>query len=421
MRGQGTIYWRDRGGVTRAYADLRVHGGKREPLVVPGEDLATADPIIAQQLFTERLKQLDAAKRDRVLHGITRRVTLEDYAAEHLKAKIASGKVTTAWVAANEHFLERAVAHFGKERQLTEVTTADVRQWMDALRTQANGREGTMSGGTIKHHLNALSNLYGRAIGEGVVPTGYNPVAAVMDKPDSADAADPLWLEVSEAALFLEAARTCPAAPSATGQPPVKFGYELIATYLLRRWGSARRGPGLEVSDVDFKRKTVTFRKNDWRRLKTGKSHRTVPLWPQLETILTSYLKRTHRIAGLLFPSDRTGEERMLVDVRKVLDRVTAHAGTLYVMDGGRRRKAEPEEIRTKAFRHTYRTTRLQTLDRGQPVAVWTVAKEMGHESTAMIERVYGHLGELGHRAKAVEYWVQQHRKVLKGRLALVA
>jgi len=419
MRGQGTIYWRERGGVRRAYADLRVYGGKREPLVAQGEELATADPIIAQQLFTERLKELDAAKRDRVLHGITRRVTLETYAGEHLKAKIASGKVTEAWVGANEHFLERAVAHFGADRQLTEVTTADVRHWMDALCKQPNGREGTMSGGTILHHLNALSNLYRRAIGEGVVATGYNPVAAVMDKPD-ADAAEPLWLEVSEAALYLEAARTCPVEPAATGQPPVLFGYELVATYLLTG-GRQDEVLGLEVSDIDFERKTVTFRPNPWRRLKTEKSHRTVPLWPQLESVLSTYVKRTRRIAGLLFPSDRTGEERMLVDVRKLLDRVTEHAGTLYVMDGTRRRKAEPGEIRTKAFRHTYATTRLQTLDHGQPVAVWTVAKEMGHESTDMIERVYGHLGAVRHRAKAVEYRVRQHRRALKGRLALVA
>src|SRR2546429_2370971 len=143
-RNRGSIYWRDRGGARRAYADLRVYGGKREPLVAPGEELATTDPIIAQQLFTDRLKQLDAATRDRVLHGITRRVTLETYAAEHLTAKIASGKVTADQVAANEHCLERAVAHFGADRQLTEVTTADVRGWMDALRTQPNGRGETL-------------------------------------------------------------------------------------------------------------------------------------------------------------------------------------------------------------------------------------------------------------------------------------
>lgn len=38
-----------------------------------------------------------------------------------------------------------------------------------------------------------------------------------------------------------------------------------------------------------------------------------------------------------------------------------------------------------------------------------------------MIERVYGHLGAVRHRAKAVEYRVRQHRRVLKGRLKLVA
>ena len=45
----------------------------------------------------------------------------------------------------------------------------------------------------------------------------------------------------------------------------------------------------------------------------------------------------------------------------------------------------------------------------------------MGQESTEMIERVYGHLGAVRHRAKVVEYSVEQPRRVLKGRLALVA
>ena len=111
----------------------------------------------------------------------------------------------------------------------------------------------------------------------------------------------------------------------------------------------------------------------------------------------------------------------MLTDVRKLLDRVTARVGTLYVMDQGARRKAEPGEIRTKVFRHTYITARLQTLDHGRPVSVWTVAREVGHAGTSMIERVYGHLGERRHRAAVVEYRVRQHRRVLRGRLELVA
>jgi hypothetical protein len=36
-------------------------------------------------------------------------------------------------------------------------------------------------------------------------------------------------------------------------------------------------------------------------------------------------------------------------------------------------------EIRTRPFRVTYATARLQTLDGGAPVSPWTVEKELGH------------------------------------------
>jgi len=68
-----------------------------------------------------------------------------------------------------------------------------------------------------------------------------------------------------------------------------------------------------------------------------------------------------------------------LTDVRWLLDRVTKKAGMLFLMDEGRRRKAELGEIRTKVFRHTYITARLQTLDHDEPVSLWTVAQELGH------------------------------------------
>ncbi len=195
----------------------------------------------------------------------------------------------------------------------------------------------------------------------------------------------------------------------------------MIATYLLTG-GRQDEVLGLEISDVDLERKTLTFRPNEWRRLKTAKSHRTVPPWPQLRQILRAYLAGPHAPSGqLLFPSYRTGEERMLTDIRRLLDRVTERAGVLYVIDQGARRKAKRSEIRTKVFRHTYITARLQTLDRGAPVSVWTVAREVGHSGAAMIERVYGHLGEVRHRANVVEYGVRQHLRLLRDRLVLVA
>lgn len=62
-------------------------------------------------------------------------------------------------------------------------------------------------------------------------------------------------------------------------------------------------------------------------------------------------------------------------------------------------------------FRHTYRAARLQTLDHGAPVAVDTVRRELGHGSAEMVEKVYGHLGEVRHRAEVVEHRVEQHQE----------
>jgi integrase len=104
-------------------------------------------------------------------------------------------------------------------------------------------------------------------------------------------------------------------------------------------------------------------------------------------------------------------------DTRKALERVLQRAGTLHVVDRGRSRVAQPGDVRTKIFRHTYITARLQTLDGGRQVSTYTVAREVGHSGTEMIERTYGHVAEVRHRAKVVEFRVQQHRKALGQRL----
>jgi hypothetical protein len=46
------------------------------------------------------------------------------------------------------------------------------------------------------------------------------------------------------------------------------------------------------------------------------------------------------------------------------------------------------------------------------------VAKELGHGSVAMVERVYSHLGAVRHRSDAVEFRVEQHTAKLGDRLA---
>jgi integrase len=180
----------------------------------------------------------------------------------------------------------------------------------------------------------------------------------------------------------------------------------LLATYLLTG-GRESEVTGLELDDVSLDRRTITFRPNAWRRLKTPGSHRVVRLWPQLAEILGAYMawRLVQRGRRLLFPSPWSAEERTLVDVRKLLDRVAVRAGL------GR------GELRTKAFRHTYCAARLQMLDQGAPVSTYTVARELGHESEAMVRRVYAHLGEIRHRSEVVEFRVGQHLERLGDRL----
>ena len=95
----------------------------------------------------------------------------------------------------------------------------------------------------------------------------------------------------------------------------------------------------------------------------------------------------------------------MLGDLRKLPDRVARCAGLV------------AGELRTKAFRHTYCAARLQTLDQGASVSTYTVARELGHESEAMVRKVYAHLGEIRHRSEVVEYRVEQHLERLGDRL----
>jgi hypothetical protein len=95
----------------------------------------------------------------------------------------------------------------------------------------------------------------------------------------------------------------------------------------------------------------------------------------------------------------------MLQETRKLLDRVAKRVGW------------KRGEIRHRIFRHTYCAARLQTLDRGAPVSLYTVSRELGHGSEEMVRRVYSHLGTVRHRSEVVEYRVEQHYERLGDQL----
>ena len=408
------IYWRQQGGARRAYLDVRDYrdvGGGQEALRAAGERQATTDPDVAQVLAARRLRELDELRRNRALHGRLPGATLGPFAATHLLKKAKAGKVTDSWLEMAEVFLRRAVEFFGSDRALEAIRVSDVERWAAHLASVRSHGGKPLSPGTIRHHLNALSNLYRRAQSDEVVPPGYNPVGAMLDKPTPRQL-EAAWLEVPDAALFLESARTL---PYRQGELQAAVAYAIVGTFLLTG-GRRSEVLGLEVEDISFTRGTVTFRPNKFRRLKTRTSARVVPLWPQLREILTAYL--SIRTAGevfadmpaspLLFPSPVSGALAPLTELRRMLDRTATRAGW------------KKGEIRTRRFRHTYTSTRLQTLDQGAPVSVFTVARELGHGGDSLVKRIYGHLGDVRHRSEAVEYRIEQHAEALAERLGVL-
>ena len=140
----------------------------------------------------------------------------------------------------------------------------------------------------------------------------------------------------------------------------------------------------------------------------------------QLAEILREYLKGSHRPTGdLLFPSFAgDGCEAMLTDCRRLLDHLALQSGLARQMADGEGKPLVKVgwpvldfTIRTKMFRHTYCSARLPTLDGKAPVAPFTVSRELGHGSLAMVTRVYSHLGTVRHRGPVVEFRIEQHRE----------
>ena len=107
----------------------------------------------------------------------------------------------------------------------------------------------------------------------------------------------------------------------------------------------------------------------------------------------------------LLFPSFASGEEAPLRESRRLLDRVAKRVGW------------KAGEIRHRLFRHTYCAARLQTLDHGAPVSLYTVSRELGHGSEEMVRRVYSHLGTVRHRSEVAEFRAEQHFGLLGDQL----
>jgi len=329
----------------RAYADLRAYaevGGGREALSERGSSWGTTDPDLALVLFEARVTDLKETRKGRAGLPQQKTTTLQELVRHHLIMKAQVGRTSDSHLFDLESRLRAAIAFFGRERDPRTIVPNEVRAWSEAL-----AKDGTRKPGTIRHYLNALSGLYRRAQ-EGLhVAPGYNPVAALNEKPTGRWKGEAAFFEVSEGALILEAARVL----QARDRKNSALGLHAILGTFLLTGGRKSEVLGLDVDDVSFDRGLVRFRPNAHRGLKTHTSVRTVPLWPQLREILQEWIlaKESPRVSGLLFPSPTGGA---IGNLRRSLDAIAELCG----MEAG--------EIRTRAFRHTYCSARLQTVQR---------------------------------------------------------
>ena len=404
----------------RAYADI---GGDRSALSEPGAppgSWGTTDKTVAEALFAAKLAELQGKRRGRAGVQQTRTTTLAVLVRDHLITKTKAGRTSRSHLNSLEHRLGAALDRFGNHRDPRSIEPADVRAWADTL---AAG--GDRKPGTVRHYLNALSGLYGRAQEGLYVDPQYNPVALLQEKPTGNWKGEAAFLEVADAALLLEAARILDSKerlqPGSDGNRvnAVRGLHAIVATFLLTG-GRNSEVLGLDVDDVSFDRGLVRFRPNAHRGLKTQTSSRAVPIWPQLREILQGWMfgGEQPRTEGLLFPATSGG---LIGDLRKSLDAM----GRLCGMDEG--------EVRTRRFRHTYCSARLQTVQRilrpgRKPddddafeyveVSKFQVQKEMGHGGAQLVDRIYGHAQRNPHRSEVVEYRVEKHWEALGERLA---
>src|SRR5882724_5431589 len=171
------------------YADFRRYakvGGRLEALIPEGDTRATDNARLARELYDARLAQLGQAARDGALRGRTQRRPLAEYVSYHLEQKARAGKVGRQWIAAAEMMLRRAVTQFGGGAYLDAISVAEVQAWLNALAEGRHTEGRSLSAGSQRHHLNALSNVFRRAMSEEVVPPGYNPAASLLEKPSGA-------------------------------------------------------------------------------------------------------------------------------------------------------------------------------------------------------------------------------------------
>ena len=396
------------------------------PLRPPGLTQPTTDEAEALHLYNQKRAELEARRHAQVF-DVKPVLTLAEFVPQFLtlrneemseQRRAKKNVRETAWLRDVAFFraLRFFRGHLKLDPTLGAIKPVHVQAWLKRLATDAGDTAQeefeapqALSKGTIHHHRWALNALFTKAVFLELAPS--NPVAKLPKERarHGVKRFRPHVLEAPDAALLLEAARVL---RLPRGVEALDCLRELLAVFLLAGLRSAE-ARGLLVRDCDWERSKlhVTGQANPFRPdLKTLRSERTLPIFPQLREIVYPHWSRRLAKAGpdaLLFP--RAKGEAMITDFRKAFTYVLTACGIA--------------RCRVHDLRHTFASHALQLVRGGYPITTFDVAKLLGHTSSALVEERYGHLlDDVKSRSEVIEYRVEHfvHRPAFHARLTAV-
>jgi integrase len=396
----GARYWGD----FRSYTDV---DGDREPLVAPGEKLATKDAGVARELYDKRRQELQLMRAGG--HAVGKSMLPLVYLLKEWLPRLEQQKRNKRGQRASDPLRKRdaeavkkskhaiqtcltqpAVVNVPSLRGLgTGEMTAMIRQLLD-MPTKS---DGPVSPQTVRRHLMELSAMFERARFDNYM--GANPLDNHPDIPrlTRGSALDPEgYLTRDEVKRLLEEMVPNPKSPWAVEQAYVLF-------YTGCRLDELN---GILVRDVDFDDQIIHILDYEHRTVKSQYSRRQVPLWPKLAAVLRDSLKRVPRPEnGLLFPRagsspDQSLETQMMTRIRKSLKSAALRAGIL-------------KPCGHHVARHSYISSRRELVEKTPlgadvPVSNAVIVREVGHATDDLIQSTYGHLSRNRIRQTILDY-----------------
>ncbi len=366
-------------------------GGKREPLAVEGETVATRSFAVAMRLFTARTADYERAL-ERHARGLPvqaperRGPTLGAYAKAFL-IEYAAKRLTNGKPAEKPRDMDRrrrGILSCLKTARLQQVQFVslleqdDIDVMLQELAQQRKADGEVLSLTTVRNYAAEFSVVLSKAVTDKLLATNFISVSPYMPEVARRTALDDdKYLTRDEMKRLLQEVLASPQVP-----------YALVLVLTLAYTGMRREeAMALLVQDIDFLAGTIRVAPNDFRDGKSKNAYRPIPLWLNLSMSLAVHV-RGRAGPELVF---RAPDHMTMGTDEQPIGSID---GTL---QAAARRAGIRKHVTHHMFRHSYASARLQMLHRTVtgtlvPVDRELIVSEIGHSDAELLKRIYAHV-----------------------------